>query len=1445
MNYNDLKSLKLPELKNLARQRGISVKQNKPQLIQQILSRSIIQSKDEVRRLRMTKNETQRQFKTWKVVDLRREAKEYGIVLGQAKTKPKIIEKILDFIFDEKTRFKNSRTEMKGVVEQYTDTSKVNQDFYDEYLRGLQQPLNDLLNRLAKEKKNIKFKISLTGKFVSQDNAGRVVEIRNAIGDMMDGEDRVFTELLGMDDEQFQMASHFEDEIIMAYFNTQFYTLNQYQSSTAEKMIVELINKIEGKEMGKSGLVWVGVNDLTLNVFPNNPRVGGKYVKLPEFIQSRKACINVKNDDDLCAIWSILAHLKPAKKHCQRTTKYQKEMNDLDLTGIDFPFHPSDAPILEKMFNISLTIFDFDVKSISEIYPIYISKNTDEKVFLGMYKSHYVLVKNANRLFHSLSKKEQKSFTCFRCMKNFNEQRTLDNHTETCSKFNNEGKIIMPKEGTTIRFKNTLPMLKNPFVVTADFEGLIKNLAKLIENAPLKVTRDLMKSINYFSKHDFDQMSRREMLELITSNTTYENIQSPFSVAMYLVSHDPQVKNKSFLYVGSDCVKKMYEKLEEWEQEIKTRFIVYSQSSIQQVVPAGDDIVTQDMKDDEKCYFCDHRLRDEIEIKERVEKQMNPRLSKMWNQLLNEVNKVFNDFKLLNEKEIYDEVSPKYHNLIPLIFYKRDSHNKFLFNNDVNLKLVDNILQEKLLRIMFHCHNKDYTIVRHHCHITEKFQGYAHNRCNLAARFTKHHKVPVYFHNLRGYDSHLILNEVYGSGLADEKFSGIVQNSEKLLQFSIGRYVFRDSMSHLPGSLDSLVANLKIKSKDPATGVITNHSDEELKEKFHHSFNHFTDEKYHPYITSKGSYCYSYINEHTIHEKTLPDYKEFMSDLQICDSLMTKDIREKLENKAKQVHKKESEMFEKLGMKDLREYHDFYLMRDVLLLADVFEAYREMSMKMYGLDASYYITAPSLAWDAMLKTTKCKLELISDIDKYMLWERQIRGGPSFIKTRFAETTETEKCLGWDANNLYGSMMMKFLPCGKFEWQKKENYQTYLNSTDERFSAIFDVDLGYPDEIHDIHDTFPLAPERLIPKDEWLSAKQKSLKYTKANEKIVLNLLDKERYVLHKEALQFYISKGLKVKKCHSVMTFKQSKCMKEYIEKNNKARNRAKTEFERNFFKLMNNSVYGKTIENVRNRVNATMCMNKKKFLKHANDLKCKDFTIFHDEFAIVMKHKNKIELTKPIYLGASILDFAKIHMYKFHYNYILPKYGHENVKLLFSDTDSCYYKIKTDKDIIEEMKSDKDLKVFGDDTPLFDLSKFNYDDFKDEMSVQEFKDNFHSHKDIVGAFKPECGNKYIKSFVGLKSKMYSYTLTNGKVCNKSKGTKRYVVNDYLRHENYLNVFKNSSSLKIDQRILQSKQHQIFQIKQTKLGLSAYDDKNYWLDDGMNTLSFGNYKLRK
>ena len=692
--------------------------------------------------------------------------------------------------------------------------------------------------------------------------------------------------------------------------------------------------------------------------------------------------------------------------------------------------------------------------------------------------------------------------------------------------------------------------------------------------------------------------------------------------------------------------------------------------------------------------------------------------------------------------------------------------------------------------------------VRDHCHLTGRYRGAAHNECNLAFRIPKFY--PVFFHNLARYDTHMFIKDIaetpgeikciakteenyisFSKTIVVDSFTKWDEKVGNYKEFKVKREIrFLDSFKFMASGLEKLASNLD--------------SFPQLERCF--------EGKQLELVKRKGVYPYDYMDGFgKLDETCLPPIECWYNRLNDTH------VSQKDYDHANKV-------WETFGMKTMRDYHDLYCKTDVLLLADVFERFRDVCQHHYGLDPAWYYTAPGLAWDACLRETKVELELLHDQDMLLMVEKGIRGGVSMISNRYGKANNkymTKEKDGveydpnkpssyiqyLDANNLYGWAMSKKLPTDGFRWMTPWQLKNWFHHT-----CIVEVDLEYPIGLHDLHNDYPLAPDHLRIGNV---------------EKLVPNLQRKENYVVHYEALKTYIKYGIKVTKVHRGIVFHDSPWMKPYIMKNTTLRMKANNKFEKDFFKLMNNSVFGKTMENVRKYVDIKLVRDGKQASKLINKPNFKGRTIFTPNLVAIHMGRMKVSMNKPKYLGMSILDISKTLMYEFHYGYMKPKYG-DRIKLLFTDTDSLMYLIETEdfyEDILQDVRE------------WFDTSNYSNDHFI-------YSD---ANKMVIGMFKDEVGGKIISEFVGLRAKNYSYECEK-KENKKCKGIKKCVTEKGISHKDYVDCLFKNVQLRRKMNIFRSHKHVVYSEEVNKVALCANDDKRVVREDGIHTFAHGHYK---
>ena len=265
---------------------------------------------------------------------------------------------------------------------------------------------------------------------------------------------------------------------------------------------------------------------------------------------------------------------------------------------------------------------------------------------------------------------------------------------------------------------------------------------------------------------------------------------------------------------------------------------------------------------------------------------------------------------------------------------------------------------------------------------------------------------------------------------------------------------------------------------------------------------------------------------------------------------------------------------------------------------------------------------------------------------------------------------------------------------------------------------------------------------------------------------------------------------------------------------NTKKRMAAKNDFEKNLFKLMNNSVFGKTMENLRKRVDVKLVKTAEEALKHISSPGYASHKVMEGGLVAIHMHKSKLLLNKPVYVGFSVLELSKLLMYEFYYENLKPKYG-DKCHLLYTDTDSLLLEIETE-DVYEDI--------------LEDFDEYDTSDYPKDHKLHSLK-----NKKVLGKMKDEFAGKPVEEYVGLRPKMYSVK----EYVKKAKGVKKYIVKKLITHDLYLKVLRTKKEERHKMNALRSYGHDIHNITMEKVSLSAFDSKRWICDDGINTLAFG------
>ena len=764
--------------------------------------------------------------------------------------------------------------------------------------------------------------------------------------------------------------------------------------------------------------------------------------------------------------------------------------------------------------------------------------------------------------------------------------------------------------------------------------------------------------------------------------------------------------------------------------------------------------------------------------------------------------------------------------------------------------------------------------VRDHCHVTGDANGFAHNKCNLKYHYEA--AVPLIMHNGGKYDLHLFIKKLAKYSKRLKIIPNSMEQCQTLTCFwkcaecivgdskPCSHYLpFRliDSYKFLNASLADLVQNAKNDKSD--FPLLTKWLETE--------FNSFNLAKRKELLTQKGYYPYEFVTNLDIFktQMELPPISKFYSRL-------------KGESIDENEYQHACNVYEEFNCNSFLEYHKLYLFSDTFLLADVFQAFRKLSYQESNLEVLYYVSAPSFAFDVMLKQTKIQLDLITDYEQYVFIENSVRGGLAQISKRYSESNnpllkefDPKLPINWiyyiDCNNLYGKCMTDYLPYGNFSWLtdneideiykllQTNDFLDYLlkNPTQGYF---IEADIEYPSTLHEHHNSYPLCPEQFKPSLDMLSPLQQEMKghFSLGNSsytKLIPHFFKRHKYKVYSETLAHYVRLGLRVTKIYRILHFNQSRWLKDFIFGLIEQRKNSKSLIKSEYLKMIINSIYGKFLENVRERSNIKLVTTEKYAKRLINQSSYVRHQIFDENLIGIQMIHTSIVLNKAIYVGSCILDRAKTHMYNFYYDVLKPNFP--NMDLIMTDTDSFLLDIQTD-----------DLyKTLSKIPSFFDFSNMN----KNHILFQNKEyDNIHEYLDInaktPGKYKDESRGLLIKKVTALKAKLYAILLSQNQRSNitkakyrllnkkgkkeanrteykRGKGIPKAIVEKHLTYDAFENALFNYEDVRIKAYRISSKHHTLNTIVQSRTGISCYDDKRYIESDNIHTKAYGHFSL--
>jgi hypothetical protein len=781
---------------------------------------------------------------------------------------------------------------------------------------------------------------------------------------------------------------------------------------------------------------------------------------------------------------------------------------------------------------------------------------------------------------------------------------------------------------------------------------------------------------------------------------------------------------------------------------------------------------------------------------------------------------------------------------IPIFFHNLSGYDSHLFIKSL-FPCTINIIAKSTQKYNLVCVKPHFYIVKTHLKsFLQKQIRYSVTKTDKVINFIRNHEYLNWTEINDNLYDFLIFNPHYI--ITKAKYNSL-DDAKKKFYIEFDGIKFCDSLSFMNSSLDSLISKLPIqncnftkiskkltKSFPPQTNLSSFNSLIGKKMKFPYELAKDIQDYFFTTSMPLPSDFYSSISGETI---TMEEWK------------ITKSI------------------WDEFKIQRLSDFLQLYLIIDVYSLANVFENFRSKMFTMYGLDPANYVSTPSYAWDCALKFSNVKLDTITDASIYEFFSNGIRGGVSSVgyircldlenknNVDFYPPFDTQsKIKYYDVNNLYGYCMKEPLPVGDFTWLKKEElkilknrlrdpaqHEILLNENKENKKGfIIMVDLIYPKELHNFHIDYPLAPEHY-------------------NNRLCLTLFDKKEYICYIKILILYMKLGIKIKRLKAAVSFREEAWLDGFIEKNTLERNKAKENGDTataDLFKLMNVSVYGKTMENVKKRIDFKLVNNNSELEEARKRFDLQRVIKFNKNLIGFKYCKKKILINKPIYLGFTILELAKLTTYSLFYGKISSNFKSEVINgelvvskphhLLYTDTDSfiIYFGNYLPHNYPNSLEDFKNSRLY------FSNKEIN-------STIENFKDFVDPH--ILGCMKDEYPNNEIVRFAALRAKSYAIesieTMNSNLPQNmqyqkkiQNKGIPKFV-NSKILHFNldYDDPRSLFTMIKADYDIknyaeyarIQSKDHSIYTILQNKIATTNIDLKKM-VFNGKYSLPWGN-----
>ena len=704
----------------------------------------------------------------------------------------------------------------------------------------------------------------------------------------------------------------------------------------------------------------------------------------------------------------------------------------------------------------------------------------------------------------------------------------------------------------------------------------------------------------------------------------------------------------------------------------------------------------------------------------------------------------------------------------------------------------------------------------------------------LLVQLSKAHKeIHVYFHNAMNYDANFILRYVL-KHFKDWSINVIMKSSSRLQTVKFlwqdgktkRRIRIGDTFHFLTMSLERIVNSVRKEDVKTNQEVFSNFF-REFGKKYPWVGEEDVDKVLH-----KNLFPYKFFNSKDRLDTTYDDFERIFRPVEDNLGYFSESVSlaEMEENYPKFLH-----ICEVFRIKSARDYHDLYLLCDVMQITDVFLRARKALHETHHIDLTKYIGMPGASWSAFLQfDPSLKLPLYWNTRQAEFFSSMTRGGVTSAPLRYAKSDATHSIIYLDVNGLYPFVMQKYLyPCGYLKWvdftkdpsinQNPEKY--FMDELCPRLKSrgegcCIAVDMYFPDEVKKLTEQFPFAPEHLVLHDCYYDENGDMYpflqKWSTANggEKmkpfvgLVGTLYPKTEYGVHWKLLRWYVKHGVKITKIYHGVIFKEGDYLRGYVQLNINIRNGVSDEL-RKMYKLLGNSIYGKTFESPFNRGTYVIVRNQEKLGGMLEEGCVSSITPIDEENCIVKMDAEEVVLDKPTYIGACVTEYAKLHMYKLFYDKLMKVFP--GIELVYTDTDSFIIKVEHEPGL-----SPKEL--------------FTYIDGKCPGLFGK----------LGGQVKSETGeDDLIEEVIALRSKLYAYKTTKGKIGKRAKGTTAAAQEKELDWDAYKNALFELKAIPTHNVQFKRNAFTIQTVEIMKQSISVNDGKRYICDDGIHTHAWG------